>query len=57
MRCVTDGRVHTSLDVRFGRESMPTREGNFRVFASDRDGIAALFDQVSIGDRGVVYWP
>lgn len=103
LRWVTDGTVHTTLDVRFGRESMPTREGSFTVFAKsrdhvssiygtsmpyamffsggqavhyspdfaangydgashgcvnvrDRDAIAALFDQVRIGDRVVVHW-
>lgn len=103
LRWVVDGTVQRTVDVRFGRESMPTREGSFTVgfksrdhvssiydtsmpfamffsggqavhyspdFAAngyngashgcvnvrDRDAIAALFDQVRVGDRVVVHW-
>jgi peptidoglycan hydrolase-like protein with peptidoglycan-binding domain len=102
LRWVVDGEVRTTLDVRFGIETMPTREGTFSVqwksrdhvsslygssmpfamffsggqavhysaeFAAegyaggshgcvnvrDHDGIAALFDQVLVGDAVVVY--
>ncbi len=103
LRWVIDGQVLTTVDVRFGREEMPTREGTFSVFQKSRDhvssiydtampyamffsggqavhyspdfaatgyngashgcvnvrdhgAIAALYDQVRIGDRVVVYW-
>ncbi|MFD6359385.1 L,D-transpeptidase family protein [Streptomyces roseolus] len=98
-----DGRVVSSMDVRFGSENTPTREGTFAVgwkakdwtstiyhtpmpyamffsggqavhyssdFAArgyggashgcvnvrDRAKIAALFDQVKVGDKVVVHW-
>ncbi|MDX2293724.1 MULTISPECIES: L,D-transpeptidase family protein [Streptomyces] len=98
-----DGRVVSSMDVRFGSENTPTREGVFAVgwkakdwtstiyhtpmpyamffsggqavhysadFAArgyngashgcvnvrDRAKIAALFDQVKVGDKVVVHW-
>ncbi|WP_370248290.1 L,D-transpeptidase family protein [Nocardioides sp.] len=103
LRWVVDGRVLTTLDVRFGSEYTPTREGLFHVeyksrdhvsslygssmpfamffsggqavhyssdFAGvgyagashgcvnvrDYDALAALFDQVQVGDDVVVYW-
>lgn len=103
LRWVVDGDVQVTVDVRFGREGMETREGQFAVtyksrdhvsslydtpmpfsmffsggqavhyspdFAAngyngashgcvnvrDYDTIAALFDQVSVGDKVVVYW-
>lgn len=102
LRWVVDGKVRTTLDVRFGAEYTPTREGAFTVqfksrdhvsslygssmpfamffsggqavhyssdFAArgyagashgcvnvrDYDGIAALFDQVDVGDAVIVY--
>ncbi|MEU5809030.1 L,D-transpeptidase family protein [Streptomyces sp. NPDC047718] len=98
-----DGRVVSTMDVRFGSENTPTREGEFSVgwkakdwtstiyhtpmpyamffsggqavhysadFAArgykgashgcvnvrDKGKIAALFDQVKVGDKVVVYW-
>ncbi|HEY9373262.1 L,D-transpeptidase family protein [Streptomyces sp.] len=98
-----DGKVQSSMDVRFGSENTPTREGTFKVnsksrnhvstiyhtpmpyamffsggqavhysadFAArgyngashgcvnvrDRGKIAALFDQVKVGDKVVVHW-
>ncbi|MCB5181739.1 L,D-transpeptidase family protein [Streptomyces antimicrobicus] len=98
-----DGKVVSTMDVRFGSENTPTREGVFNVgwkakdwtstiyhtpmpyamffsggqavhysadFAArgyngashgcvnvrDKGKIAALFDQVNVGDKVVVYW-
>lgn len=103
LRWVVDGKVVTTLDVRFGSEYTPTREGVFSVgyksrdhvssiyhtpmplamffsggqavhyssdFAAvgydgashgcvnvrDHDALVALFDQVQVGDKVVVYW-
>jgi peptidoglycan hydrolase-like protein with peptidoglycan-binding domain len=103
LRWVVDGDVQMTLDVRFGSDELPTREGAFSVFTKSRDhvsslydtpmpmamffsggqavhyspdfaangysgashgcvnvrdydGIAALFDQVQIGDKVIVYW-
>lgn len=100
---VIDGTVRTSMDVRFGSQYTPTREGLFKVDFKSRDhvstiyhtampyamffsggqavhyssdfaargyagashgcvnvrdkaAIAALFDQVHVGDKVVVYW-
>jgi peptidoglycan hydrolase-like protein with peptidoglycan-binding domain len=100
---VVNGKVLRSMDVRFGSQYTPTREGTFKVnsksrnhvstiyhtsmpyamffsggqavhyspdFAArgyagashgcvnvrDLNGISALFDQVRIGDKVVVYW-
>ncbi|MFD7323804.1 L,D-transpeptidase family protein [Streptomyces sp. NPDC059875] len=98
-----DGKVVSSMDVRFGSENTPTREGTFKVnsksrnhvstiyhtpmpfamffsggqavhyssdFAArgyngashgcvnvrDRGKLAALFDEVKVGDKVVVHW-
>ncbi|WP_406862689.1 L,D-transpeptidase family protein [Streptomyces sp. HUAS MG47] len=98
-----DGKVLSSMDVRFGSENTPTREGTFKVNSKSRDHvstiyhtpmpyamffsggqavhysadfaargyngashgcvnvrnkgkIAALFDQVKVGDKVVVHW-
>ncbi|GAA1583466.1 hypothetical protein GCM10009731_41990 [Streptomyces globosus] len=98
-----DGKIISTMDVRFGSENTPTREGEFSVgwkakdwtstiyhtpmpyamffsggqavhysadFAArgyngashgcvnvrDKGKIAALFDQVKVGDKVVVYW-
>ena len=103
LRWVVDGKVQTTVDVRFGSAYTPTREGTFSVswksrdhvstlydtpmpfamffsggqavhyspdFAAvgyagashgcvnvrDYDTVAWLYDQVSVGDRVVVYW-
>ncbi|MFE0625456.1 peptidoglycan-binding protein [Streptomyces sp. NPDC058864] len=100
---VVNGKVVSAMDVRFGSQYTPTREGTFSVFAKsrnhvstiyhtpmpyamffsggqavhysadfaargyagashgcvnvrDRAKISALFDQVRIGDKVVVYW-
>ncbi|MGW3242937.1 L,D-transpeptidase family protein [Streptomyces sp. NPDC001070] len=100
---VVDGKVVSAMDVRFGSQYTPTREGTFSVFAKSRHHvstiyhtpmpyamffsggqavhysadfaargyagashgcvnvrdlgkISALFDQVRIGDKVVVYW-
>ncbi|MDX3237918.1 L,D-transpeptidase family protein [Streptomyces sp. ME03-5709C] len=100
---VVNGKVVSAMDVRFGSQYTPTREGTFSVFAKsrnhvstiyhtpmpyamffsggqavhysadfaargysgashgcvnvrDRGKISALFDQVRIGDKVVVYW-
>ncbi|MEU4092747.1 peptidoglycan-binding protein [Streptomyces sp. NPDC026673] len=100
---VVDGRVLSAMDVRFGSQYTPTREGTFSVFAKSRHHvstiyhtpmpyamffsggqavhyssdfaargyagashgcvnvrdlgrISALFDQVRVGDKVVVYW-
>lgn len=100
---VVDGKVLTTMDVRFGSQYTPTREGLFHVTFKSRDhvstlyntpmpyamffsggeavhysadfaargyagashgcvnvrdkaAIAALFDQVHVGDKVVVYW-
>ncbi|MEV6043097.1 L,D-transpeptidase family protein [Streptomyces xanthochromogenes] len=100
---VVDGKVQSTMDVRFGSQYTPTREGVFKVFEKSRDHvstiyhtampfamffsggqavhyssdfaargyngashgcvnvrdkakISALFDQVHIGDKVVVYW-
>ncbi|MGI5252087.1 L,D-transpeptidase family protein [Actinacidiphila glaucinigra] len=100
---VVNGRVVSAMDVRFGSQYTPTREGTFSVFAKSRHHvstiyhtpmpyamffsggqavhyssdfaargyagashgcvnvrdlgrISALFDQVRVGDKVVVYW-
>lgn len=44
LRWVVDGTVHKTVDVRFGRESMPTREGTFRVEWKSRDHVSSIYD-------------
>ncbi|MBJ3808702.1 L,D-transpeptidase family protein [Streptomyces flavofungini] len=39
-----DGRSVTTVDVRFGSEFTPTREGEFRVFWKNRDHVSTLYD-------------
>ncbi|MFJ1592080.1 L,D-transpeptidase family protein [Kitasatospora albolonga] len=39
-----DGRVVSAMDVRFGSEYTPTREGEFRVFWKSRDHVSTLYD-------------
>lgn len=103
LRWVVDGTVRRTLDVRFGSQFTPTREGSFQVgwksadhvsslydtsmpyamffsggqavhyspdFASvgyggashgcvnvrDYEGIKALFGEVAVGDKVIVYW-
>lgn len=44
LRWVVDGQVRQRVDVRFGRESMPTREGAFSVFRKSRDHVSSIYD-------------
>ncbi|MGN6574908.1 MAG: peptidoglycan-binding protein [Nocardioides sp.] len=43
LRWVVDGTVLTSLDVRFGAEYTPTREGLFHVYWKDEDHVSNLY--------------
>lgn len=43
LRWVVDGTVRMSLDVRFGAEFTPTREGAFSVYWKDRDHVSKMF--------------
>ena len=43
LRWVVDGTVRTTLDVRFGSEYTPTREGVFSVYWKDADHVSDLF--------------
>jgi peptidoglycan hydrolase-like protein with peptidoglycan-binding domain len=43
LRWVVDGTVASSLDVRFGSEFTPTRDGVFSVYWKDRDHVSRLF--------------
>ena len=103
LRWVVDGDVVSTVDVRFGSDELPTREGQFAVTYKSRDHVSSLyntsmpfamffsggqavhyspdfaangyngashgcvnvrdygtvawlFDQVSVGDKVVVYW-
>lgn len=44
LRWVVDGDVQDVLDVRFGSEYTPTREGVFSVFAKSRDHVSSIYD-------------
>ncbi|MFH8477887.1 L,D-transpeptidase family protein [Streptomyces sp. NPDC018055] len=39
-----DGRVVSAMDVRFGSEYTPTREGEFPVYWKSRDHVSTLYD-------------
>lgn len=43
LRWVVDGKVLTTLDVRFGASFSPTREGLFHVFWKDRNHVSTLY--------------
>jgi peptidoglycan hydrolase-like protein with peptidoglycan-binding domain len=43
LRWVVDGTVLTSIDVRFGAEYTPTREGLFHVYWKDEDHVSNLY--------------
>jgi hypothetical protein len=43
LRWVVDGTVLTSIDVRFGAEYTPTREGLFHVYWKDEDHVSDLY--------------
>jgi peptidoglycan hydrolase-like protein with peptidoglycan-binding domain len=44
LRWVVDGSVRLTMDVRFGCQSSPTREGAFTVRAKVRDGYSNFYD-------------
>ncbi|MGH3489844.1 MAG: L,D-transpeptidase family protein [Actinopolymorphaceae bacterium] len=44
LRWVVDGNVRLTMDVRFGCQSSPTREGAFTVRAKVRDGYSHFYD-------------
>jgi hypothetical protein len=44
LRWVVDGDVRLSLDVRFGREGMETREGQFAISYKSRDHVSSIYD-------------
>jgi hypothetical protein len=44
LRWVVDGRVVKTMDVRFGSEYTPTREGEFSVFQKSRDHVSSLYN-------------
>jgi lipoprotein-anchoring transpeptidase ErfK/SrfK len=44
LRWVVDGQVQLTVDVRFGSDELPTREGTFSVFTKSRDHVSSLYD-------------
>ena len=44
LRWVVDGKVLRTVDVRFGSELLPTREGVFSVYRKSRDHVSSLYD-------------
>lgn len=44
LRWVVDSTVLKSVDVRFGSDELPTREGAFSVFLKSRDHVSSLYD-------------
>ena len=43
LRWVVDGQVRKTVDVRFGSEGTPTREGRFSVERKSRDHVSSIF--------------
>ncbi len=43
LRWVVDGDVRMTLDVRFGTEETPTREGAFDVYRKSRDHVSSIY--------------
>lgn len=41
---VIDGKVQMTVDVRFGSDELPTREGLFSVSSMSRDHVSSLYD-------------
>ncbi|MFJ8231581.1 L,D-transpeptidase family protein [Streptomyces sp. NPDC094448] len=41
---IVDGAVRSTMDVRFGSQYTPTREGVFSVFLKSRDHVSTLYD-------------
>ena len=44
LRWVVDGVVLERVEVRFGSDELPTREGAFAVFRKSRDHVSSLYD-------------
>jgi peptidoglycan hydrolase-like protein with peptidoglycan-binding domain len=44
LRWVVDGQVRLTVDVRFGSDELPTREGLFAVQRKSRDHVSSLYD-------------
>ncbi len=44
LRWVDDGQVLKTVDVRFGSDELPTREGAFQVEYMDADHVSSLYD-------------
>lgn len=44
LRWVVDGVVLRTVEVRFGSDELPTREGAFTVFRKSRDHVSSLYD-------------
>ncbi|CUR61389.1 conserved exported hypothetical protein [metagenome] len=44
LRWVVDGVVLKTVEVRFGSDELPTREGAFAVFSKSRDHVSSLYD-------------
>jgi peptidoglycan hydrolase-like protein with peptidoglycan-binding domain len=44
LRWVVDGKVLATVDVRFGSDELPTREGLFHVQRKSRDHVSSLYD-------------
>lgn len=44
LRWVVDGKVKLTLEVRFGSDELPTREGQFAVNSMSRDHVSSLYD-------------
>lgn len=43
LRWVVGGTVQLSVEVRFGSQELPTREGQFSVFAKSRDHVSSIY--------------
>ena len=44
LRWVVDGKVQVNVEVRFGSDELPTREGQFAVQWKSRDHVSSLYD-------------
>lgn len=44
LRWVVDGEVQKTVEVRFGSDELPTREGEFSVYRKSRDHVSSLYD-------------
>lgn len=43
-RAMKGGKIVRQNDARFGRRSLPTREGTFKVYRKSRDHVSSLYD-------------